>query len=79
MKITAEYARELSGPTIEEGVDSIYSLIHAAAVKNRRYVCLREGKNSAEWREAARLLKEDGFKVDFIYCNHEEKYTIVSW
>lgn len=88
MKITAEEARKLSGPTVEERVNSVYALIRAATEKKQRKVHLHDdfwtygGYDSTnEWKKAAAMLQEDGFKVKFYYNELQfvDMYTIVSW
>ncbi len=87
-KITAEQARELAGPTVQERVEALYPLIEEAARNKKRSIYLtaefwaRDGyKQTHRWKEAATLLNKDGYKVHFFY---EEKTfvnmgTIVEW
>ena len=39
-KITAQEARELAGPTVQERVNGVYLQIREAAEKKQRKVCL---------------------------------------
>lgn len=88
MKITAEEARNISGPSIQEQVNLVYPLIRAAAEAKRRFVNLHDSfwvnggyAKSAEWIEAVALLEKDGFKVRFFYQERQfvDMYTVVEW
>ena len=86
-KITAQEARELAGPTVQERVDEAYQTIRAAAEKKQRKVHLHgwwgtAGYNGTEdYAEACKLLAADGFKVNFFYDARQfvDIYTVVEW
>jgi hypothetical protein len=88
-KITAEEARELAGPSVQERVDTVYPLIREAAVKKLRRVALRDSfwtdggyGSKPDWKKACDLLRKDGFKVDFYYSEGSQfvdMYTVVEW
>jgi hypothetical protein len=86
-RITAQEARALAGPTVQERVDAVYLLIRKAAEKKERRVHLHdwwanEGyRGSAEYKQACMILEGDGYKVSFYYEERQfvEMYTIVEW
>ncbi len=86
-KITAQEARELAGPTVQERVDGVFELIREAATKKFRRINLTdkfwEGgyDKSPEWLEAKALLEKEGFTVEFFYEERQfvNMYTIVKW
>ena len=86
--ITAEQARELAGPTVQERVAAVYPLIRTAAEQKKRVVALHDSfwvnggySSSAEWKEACEILRKDGFVVEFFYDERQfvAMYTIVKW
>jgi hypothetical protein len=86
-KITAQEARELAGPSVQERVNEVYPFIREAAERKERNITLHGwwanqgyGKTS-DWKKACELLKADGFKVDFFYeeLQFVNMYTVVSW
>ena len=87
-KITAQEARELSGPTVQERVDAVYPVIREAATKGKRDIMLRDkfwadGGYSAskDWKQAVMILEGDGFKVGFYYNESQfvDMATTVEW
>jgi len=86
-KITAQEARELAGPTVEERVAAVYPLIREAAEKKQRHVALhdwweREGyAGSKDYKQACMILEGDGYKVKFFYEERQfvNMYTLVEW
>lgn len=88
MKITAEEARKLAGPTVQEFVDEVYPMIREAATMKNREVKLQGDfwvyggyKGTKEWLEAKSILEKDGFTVKFFYEERQfvDMYTIVKW
>ncbi len=87
-RITAEEARELAGPTVQERVEAVYPLIRKAAEEKQRMIALHSAFwvnggyiESTEWKEACKLLRKDGFKVSFYYEERQfvDMYTVVEW
>lgn len=87
-KITAQEARELAGPTVQERVDAVYPLIREAATKGKRDIMLRDkfwadGGYSAskDWQQAVMILEGDGYKVGFYYNESQfvDMATTVEW
>jgi len=86
-KITAQEARELAGPTVQERVDAVYPVIREAAEKGKRWIVLHdwwanEGySGSAEYKQACMILEGDGYKVKFFYEERQfvDMYTLVEW
>lgn len=87
-RITAQEARNLSGPTVEDHVNLAYDLIRDAANKKMRQVPLtndfwvRGGYSKTDdWDKACNILRADGFTVDFFYEERQfvNMYTIVKW
>jgi hypothetical protein len=88
-RITAEQARELAGPTIEERVEAVYPLIRAAAEKRLRSITLNSGgfwcdegyDQTAAYKQACDLLRKDGFNVEFFYQELQfvDMGTKISW
>ena len=87
-KITAQQARQLAGPTVQELVDAVYPKIEEAAKNKKRSIRLNDefwvygGYNSTfKWKEAVEHLKKDGYKVSFFYEEKQfvDMYTIVEW
>jgi hypothetical protein len=88
MKITAKEARELAGRTPQEEVEIVYPLIQEAARKKKRSIDLHGQflahggySQTKEWREAKKILEQDGFVVTFYYeeLQFVNMFTIVSW
>ena len=86
--ITADQARELAGPTVQERVDAVYPMIADAASKKRRSVTLHDpfwvdggygGKE--DWKKACAILKSNGYTVEFFYEERQfvDMYTVVKW
>lgn len=86
-RITAQEARELAGPTVQERVDAVYPLIQKAAEEKKREVHLHEWWADAgyggtkDWKEACDLLRKDGYTVEFFYAEYQfvSMYTVVKW
>ena len=86
-RITAQEARTLAGPTVQERVDEVYLKIREAAEKGKRYVNLHdwwanEGySDTADYKLACMILEGDGYKVRFFYEERQfvNMYTIVEW
>ena len=87
-KITAQEARKLAGPTVQERVDEVYPMIREAAEKKLRHVNLRdtfwvnEGYSKTnEYKQACMILEGDGYKVSFFYEERQfvDMYTVVEW
>lgn len=88
-KITAQEAREISGPGIEDYLAEAYAEIRKAAEAKKREAHLhsqfwtREGYSRTKmWIEAVDLLTKDGFKVEFYYRELSiavDMYTVVTW
>lgn len=94
MRLTAKEARELSGTTPEEHVDDVCDMIRAKCNNkelppaNRRSLRLDHPfwvdggyKVTPEWQEGVRLLRDLGYKVEFIYKESQfvDMYTLVEW
>lgn len=88
MKITAEEARALSGPSVEDHVNEVYPAIRKAAEQKWREIRLHDDfwtqggySGTADWKRACDLLRADGFKVEFFYEERQfvNMYTKVSW
>jgi predicted TIM-barrel fold metal-dependent hydrolase len=88
MKITAEEARKLSGPTIAERVDEVFELIRREAKPKVRELRLHDDfwtnegyRRTKDWMEAAEMLAKEGFTVEFFYEERQfvNMYTIVKW
>ena len=87
--ISAQEARKLAGPSVQDRVDEIAPLIKKAAEAKKRSVALHdsfwvhEGYNSTpEYVQATDMLKELGYKVSFYYKEHSiavDMYTVVEW
>lgn len=92
--ITAEQAKKLAGPTLEEKVEALGAKIEELAKQGKR--CLYTGyqyrededlwihggySNSEDWKKAKQLLESKGFKVSFFYEERQfvDMYTIISW
>ena len=86
-RITAQEARKLAGPTVQERVDEVYPLIREAAEKGGRTIHLHdwwanEGyKDTVEYKQACMILEGDVYKVKFFYEERQfvDMYTIVEW
>lgn len=87
-RITAEEARELAGPTVQDHVETAYKLIRTAAEKKQHHVDLKSDfwasggyKKDKEYLEAVSILEKDGFRVWFFYEEKQfvDMYTIVEW
>ena len=86
-KITAQEARKLAGPTVQERVDEVYPLIREAAEKGKRSIALHdwwahEGfGGTVEYKQACKILEGDGYKVRFFYEERQfvDMYTVVEW
>ena len=88
MEITAQEARDLAGPTVQERVEDVYLLIRKAAQAKKRSIQLHDNfwvhggyKPTEEWKEAVKILEGKGFVVKFFYEERQfvDMYTIVSW
>ena len=86
-KITAEEARKLAGPTVQERVDEVYPQIREAAEKGKRSIALHswwanEGySGTVEYKLACKILEDDGYKVKLFYEERQfvDMYTVVEW
>lgn len=86
-KITAQEARKLAGPSVQERVNEVYMLIRSAAEKKKRSIMLHgwwadEGYGgTADYKQACKILEADGFKVSFFYeeLQFVNMYTVVEW
>jgi hypothetical protein len=86
-RITAQEARELAGPSVQERINGAYQQIREAAEKQLRKVCLhdwwaQEGyRGSKDYKQACMILESDGFKVSFFYEERQfvDMYTVVEW
>lgn len=88
-KITADEARTISGPGLEDYLNDAYLIIRKAAEAKKRSANLhgdfwaREGYSRTKmWIEAVDTLAKDGFKVEFYYKEHSiavDMYTMVMW
>lgn len=87
-RITAQEARKLAGPTVQEHVDDVYPLIREAAEKGQRSVALRDSfwvqggySKTDAYKQACMVLEGDGYKVRFFYEERQfvDMYTIVEW
>lgn len=87
-RITADEARKLSGPTVEERVEEVYEMILAAATQGRRRLSLADGWwahegfiESDAYKQACEILQADGFKVDFFYEERQFVHmgTSIEW
>ena len=87
-KITADEARKLSGPTVQERVDEVYPKIREAATKGKRGIMLRDDfwgnggySSTKEWQQAVMILEGDGYKVGFFYKESQfvDMGTQVEW
>lgn len=90
--ITAEEARRLAGPTLQERVEAISDGIKKAAEeKRRRYVppvtldpdlWVTGGyKQTQDWLNAKKRLESLGYKVSFFYEERQfvNMYTVIEW
>lgn len=87
--ITAQEARSLAGPTVQERVDDLEIAIKQAALEKKRSINLHdpfwvhEGYSSTkEYKQAVMILEGMGYKVSFYYKEHSiavDMYTVVSW
>ena len=94
-KLTAEQARELAGPTVEERVDKILVRIEELAkakqrslktgwdYKEDKKLWIDEGYGQTEnWRKAKKILTDLGYTVSFHYddsCYFVDMYTVIKW
>ncbi len=87
-RITAQEARELAGPTVQERVDAVYPLIRKAAEEKKREVHLHGwwahggySGDTPDWKQACDILRQDGYTVDFFYEERQfvDMYTVVKW
>ncbi len=86
--ITAEEARKLAGPTVEDHVRNACVAIRKAAENKQRSVRLtgdfwvHDGySGSKDWVKAKEMLIGLGFTVEFFYEERQfvDMYTIVKW
>jgi hypothetical protein len=85
-RITAQEARELAGPTVQERVDAVYPLIRKAAEDKRHRITLHDWWAEAgyigakDYKQACDILRADGYNVEFFYEKQAcEMYTVVKW
>lgn len=88
MRLTAEQARKIAGPTIDEYVDKALEKIQKEAENKRRFVNLTDDfwtnggyDQTPEWLEAKKQLELLGYKVEFFYEVRQfvNMFTIVQW
>lgn len=94
MKITAEQARALAGPTIEERCDPVFEIIRELSLKKER--SFRGGIDynldkdlwvnggytpTQDWKDMKKIFEKEGFKVSFYYKEYQfvECYTLIEW
>jgi len=88
--ITAEEAREISGPTIEERISKVYELIKekAGGEKDNREVWLTSKfwtesgySRNEDYKALKEHLESNGFKVDFFYEERQfvNMYVTIKW
>lgn len=87
--ITAQEARTLAGPSPQERVDELESLIKQAALEKKRSINLHDTfwvheaySGTKDYKMAVMLLEGMGYKVEFYYKEHSiavDMYTVVSW
>lgn len=86
--ITADEARALSGPSVEEYVEAACESIRNAATEKKNMISLmgdfwcRGGYDNTEsYKQATKMLEDLGFKVEFFYeeLQFVNMYTIVKW
>lgn len=93
--ITASEAREISGKTLEEKIESIFPAIREAAVNKQRSLktgweykedqdlWINEGYIRTEnWKKAKKELEKLGYTVSFYYNDSSiaaDMYTLISW
>ena len=87
-RLTAEQARELAGPTVDEIVDRALEIIRQAAI-NRKHECNLIGdfwsqdgySKTHRYMQAIKQLEELGYTTEFFYEEHQfvTMYTIVRW
>jgi len=86
--ITANEARNLAGPTIDERVEDAGKVIEEAAKAKKRKVALHDPfwvnggySKSDDWKQGVAKLEKLGFKVSFYYEERQfvDMYTIVEW
>jgi len=80
-KITAQEARKLAGPTIEERIEDVYDAIKKAAENKKRKLILHDWANDGygsteSYKALKKELESNGFEVDFHYDN---MYVYVEW
>lgn len=87
-RITAQEARELAGPSVQEQVDLVYPKIREAAEKGARVIHLHDSfwvhdgySRTDAYNQACMILEGDGYKVRFFYEERQfvDMYTIVEW
>lgn len=78
MRLTAQEARELVGPTPQDHVDLVYPMIREQAEKGKRFLRLGMGfwadegyKPTKNYKEACEILRKDGYVVKFYYQEHQ--------
>lgn len=86
--ITANEARGLAGPSVQERVDMIEDTIRKAAENKKRSVALHDSfwvnegySQTNDYKQAVKILEGLGFKVRFFYEERQfvDMYTIVEW
>lgn len=93
-RLTAKQARELSGRTLDEKIDSLLLSIKSYAEKGKRQIrCgydhkedielwINGGYNETdEWKKAKNILEELGYEVLFYYFEGQlvDMYTLIKW
>lgn len=86
--ITANEARGLAGPTVQERVDMLEDQIRKAAENKKRSIALHDDfwvnggySQTNDYKQAVKILEGLGFKVRFFYEERQfvDMYTIVEW
>lgn len=85
-KITADEARKIAGPTIEEEIDDVYVRIKSVAEQGERSIHLHDWANDGygnteKYKALKKELEESGFEVEFFYEERQfvDMYVIVKW
>lgn len=87
-RITADEARQLSGPKLNDILEPVYTKIREAASKKQHQIQLHgdlwtQGGYSTNqmWLAAKQQLESDGYKVSFYYNERQfvDMYTVVEW
>lgn len=92
--LTAQEARKLAGPTLDEKVESLLKSVEEKAKEGQRKLATgyshKEDNDlwinggysrTDEWVKAKTMLENLGYKVSFFYEEHQlvDMYTLVEW